>query len=197
MLGLDGPRSGRPAAARVVVVSDSHLSPTTPEAAVHRFSVAAGRWRVVGVDSQLFNAADEDEADQWAWLESEAAAIGGDTPVVVVSHKPLVPGPGDDDRRARYIQAPARERLAALLDRVDARLFVSGHVHQSLRHVVTGRLHVWVPTTWAALPDAVQPPVGEKRPGIVELTLCDDGAATVTVRRLPGVEARVIGVDVA
>jgi hypothetical protein len=107
------------------------------------------------------------------------------------------PAPGDDDRLARYIEPPARERLAALLERVDARLFVSGHVHQWLRHVVAGRTHVWAPTTWALLPDDVQPPVGEKRPGIVELVLADDGTADIAVHWPAGVDARVIGVDVA
>jgi 3',5'-cyclic AMP phosphodiesterase CpdA len=159
-----------------------------------RFSEAVGRWRIVGIDSQLFGVGGVEEAGQWSWLEGELADAGG-TPVVLVSHKPLVPPPGDHDRPARYVPAPARDRLLALLDAATVPLVVSGHVHQSLRHEAGGRLHVWAPTTWAVLPDNRQRPVGEKKPGILELALADDGRCAVEVLRPPGLRPRVIGVD--
>jgi hypothetical protein len=71
------------------------------------------------------------------------------------------------------------------------------HTHQWLRHMVAGRLHVWAPTTRAVLPDAVSPPVGQKRPGVLDVSLGDDGASAVAVRRPPGIHARVTDVDVA
>jgi alkaline phosphatase D len=161
-----------------------------------RFSVAVGAWRVVGIDSQLFGVGGGEEAGQWSWLADELAGAGA-APVVLVSHKPLVPAPGDADRPARYVPPAARARLLALLDGATVPLVVSGHVHQSLRHEAGGRLHVWAPTTWAVQPDARQVPVGEKLPGVVELTLADDGTSAVEVRRPPGLRTRVIGVDVA
>jgi 3',5'-cyclic AMP phosphodiesterase CpdA len=162
-----------------------------------RFSVAAGHWRVVGIDAQLFGVGGVEETDQWDWLDAELTAAGPTTPVVLVSHKPLVPPAGDHDRPARYVPAPARDRLLALCDRADVRLVVSGHVHQSLRHQVDGRGHVWAPTTWAVLPDARQPPVGDKVPGLLELWLDGDGASDAVLRHPPGIRPRVIGVDAA
>ncbi len=44
-------------------------------------------------------------------------------------------------------------------------------MHQSrlLRHDGTG--HLWVPTTWAMLPDSTQRAIGSKRAGLVALEL--------------------------
>jgi 3',5'-cyclic AMP phosphodiesterase CpdA len=160
-----------------------------------RFSLEVGRWLVVGIDSQLFGVGGLEETAQWAWLAGALTDAGPSTPVVLVSHKPLVPAPGDHDRPARYVPPPARDRLLALLDMATVPLVVTGHVHQSLRHEAGGRLHVWAPTTWAVRPDAEQRPVGEKVPGILELALADDGGYVVEAVRPPGVRPRVIGVD--
>jgi 3',5'-cyclic AMP phosphodiesterase CpdA len=161
-----------------------------------RFSVGVGGWRVVGIDSQLFGVGGE-EATQWDWLEGELAAAGRATPVVVVSHKPLVPAPGDHDRPSRYVPPAARDRLLARFADADVRLVVTGHVHQSLRHEWQGRTHLWVPTTWAVRPDAEQRAVGDKVPGLLELNLDGDGAWEAEVCHPPGVRRLVIGVDAA
>ena len=59
-------------------------------------------------------------------------------------------------------------------------LVISGHVHQYRHLSVDGADHLWVPTTWAVLPDAVQPVLGAKRCGIVSLEL-QGGASTQPV----------------
>lgn len=161
-----------------------------------RFSVGAGRWRLVGIDAQLLAAGGDDEAEQWAWIESELDGLDDGTPLVVVSHKPLVPARGDSDRPVRYIRPAARERLIALLGRVETRLVVSGHVHQALRHQRSGLDHVWAPSTWAVLPDSLQERVGAKVPGVVELTLHTGGGADVTTFTPAGMRHLVVGVDI-
>ena len=50
------------------------------------------------------------------------------------------------------------------------------HQHRELR--LSGTHHVRAPTTWAVLPDEVQPPLGTKRCGVLSLDLHDDGQAT-------------------
>ena len=77
------------------------------------------------------------------------------------------------------------------------RVVVSGHVHQALRRDRDGLTHVWVPSSWAAVPDRIQAPIGAKRVGATGLTLHDDGRFEVDDIRLPGVDDVVIGVDVA
>jgi 3',5'-cyclic AMP phosphodiesterase CpdA len=160
-----------------------------------RFSVRAGQWRLVGIDAQLLDAGSDDEVEQWQWLERELSPSGARHPVALVLHKPLVPAPADPDRPGRYVTAVARRRLLDLLDRAGARLVVSGHVHQALRHDLSGAAHVWAPSTWAVLPDDIQPVVGDKTPGVVELTLHDDGRADVEVRVPAGMGRYVLGID--
>lgn len=160
-----------------------------------RFSLRVGGWRLVGIDAQLMGAGSVDEADQWEWLGRELDPSVGSAPLALVTHKPLVPAAGDTDRPSRYVPRPARDRLLGLLDAVGARLVVSGHVHQVLRHTRAGATHVWAPTTWATLPDDIQPPVGDKTTGLVALDLHDDGAADVATLSPPGLRSYTAGVD--
>ena len=56
---------------------------------------------------------------------------------------------------------------------------LSGHVHQFRTSDIGGRLHVWAPTTWAVLPEYVQPTVGLKRCGACSIELDRHGIARV------------------
>jgi hypothetical protein len=49
-------------------------------------------------------------------------------------------------------------------------------VHQYRVLDLDGSRYVWAPTTWAVLPDEVQPTFGAKRCGLVILDLDDDAA---------------------
>jgi 3',5'-cyclic AMP phosphodiesterase CpdA len=156
-----------------------------------RFTARVGRWRIVGVDAQLFGAGHEAEDEQWEWL---AGQFDGWEPLVFVLHKPLVPISGDADRPYRYVPAAPRRRLLALLDGRPA-IVVSGHVHQQLRHESAGVAHVWAPTRWAVLPDEMQPSVGDKTCGLVELGLHDDGRADVAAFAPQGLRHLTLGID--
>ena len=70
----------------------------------------------------------------------------------------------------RFWPPPARDRLARLFDGTPPALVMSGHYQYRLLRL-DGTEHLWVPTTWAVLPDHVQPLLGAKRCGIVSLTL--------------------------
>ena len=162
-----------------------------------RFSVPVGRWRIVGIDAQACGAGGDVEADHWAWLEGELASLAPATPVVLVSHRPVMPAPGDRERPALYVRPGARARLVGLLRRVDTRLVVSGHMHERLRHDSAGLDQLWAPTTWALGPDGGNPPLGEKQPGTTLLELHDDGRVGVTTETPEGMSRHVIGGDVA
>jgi 3',5'-cyclic AMP phosphodiesterase CpdA len=159
-----------------------------------RFAARVGRWRIVGVDAQLFGAGSGAEDEQWEWLAGQLDGREWE-PLVFVLHKPLVPADGDTDRPYRYVPAASRDRLLALLDAAPPAVVVTGHVHQRLRHQRAGTTHVWAPTTWAVLPDDLQAPVGEKTCGVVELTLHDDGRADVATLAPPGLRSFTFGVD--
>jgi hypothetical protein len=161
-----------------------------------RFCVGAGAWRVIGVNAMLLGTGSPAEDEQWEWLENRL--LPGEGPVAMVLHKPVVPPPVDvGDPPQRYVPEPARSRLLRLLLRAGGRpLVVSGHVHQCLRHSADGVDHLWVPATWASLPDRIQPPVGVKLVGIVALTLHDDGRHDVELQHPGGLRQATAGVDV-
>ena len=161
------------------------------------WTVVVGPWRLVGIDAQLFGSESEDEAEQWAFLEVELAQPSA--PTVLVTHKPLT---ASDDELAgapasRFIPSPARERVTALCRQAGVEVVVSGHVHQSRRLHAAGMTHLWAPTTWAVLPDWLQPRIGTKRCGILELDLRADGGFTAQWVEPSGLEQLTLGDDVA
>lgn len=74
----------------------------------------------------------------------------------------------------RFWPTPARIRLARLFGGTPPALVISGHVHQYRLLCLDGTDHLWVPTTWAVLPDHVQPVLGAKRCGIASLSLAPE-----------------------
>lgn len=60
-------------------------------------------------------------------------------------------------------------------------LVLTGHVHRFRVIDTAARRLVWVPTTWAVLPDHAQPVFGAKRCGVVSVTLGPDGQAPATL----------------
>jgi 3',5'-cyclic AMP phosphodiesterase CpdA len=197
------------------VVTDDTISRYRAAVGSDRFSVAVGRWHLLGLDAQLLGSAEDGrdaaggdgpdgdagdardaEAEQWAWLGAEVRRVPSGTPVGIVLHKPLVPPPGEEPAPHRYVPGHAGRRLLALVAGLDVRVVVSGHVHQALDHRRAGLRHVWAPSCWGALPDRLQRVIGAKRVGAVALALHDDGGVDVTEVRLPGVGDVVIGTDV-
>jgi 3',5'-cyclic AMP phosphodiesterase CpdA len=156
-----------------------------------------GNWRVVGVNAQLFGSASEDEARQWKFLEAELS--GPRAPTVLVSHKPLT-APVHELAVAppyRFVPSPARERVVALCRAAGVEVVVSGHVHQSRRLHAAGMTHLWGPTTWAVLPDWLQPCIGAKRCGVLELDLRDDGGFSAQWIEPAGLQQLTLGEDIA
>lgn len=156
----------------------------------------AGGWTVLAVNAQLLGSGLEAEAEQWSWLEEQAARHRGQ-PVALVTHKPVTT---DETELAaappyRFWPAPARARLARLFGAAPPALVLSGHVHQYRQLRLDGTDHLWAPTTWAVLPDHAQPTFGAKQCGITSLTLT---AGTVRDQQLiepPGLKQLTISID--
>jgi 3',5'-cyclic AMP phosphodiesterase CpdA len=157
------------------------------------WAVDLAGWHLVGVDVQTLASDLPAAGELWVWL-ADALAVPG--PTVLFSHRPLRPPPGRAaDDPGRYLTGDVRARVTALLDEHDVRSVVSGHVHQWM--LLTGtRQHVWAPSAWASIPEPVQPTIGEKVTGIVELELLAAAAEPVVrLLRPPGLGDLVIGVD--
>ena len=95
----------------------------------------------------------------------------------------------------RFWPPPARDRLARLFGVAPLALVMSGHVHQYRRLRLDGTDHLWVPTTWAVLPDRVQPVLGAKRCGIVSLTLTAGSPQEQELIEPRGLEQLTVTID--
>jgi 3',5'-cyclic AMP phosphodiesterase CpdA len=179
------------------VITSERLAIWRDEVGDDFWATAVGSWRIVGVNAQLFGSDSDAEAEQWAFLEVELA--DSRVPTVLVVHKPLT---ASDDELAsapgyRFVPSPARERVVSLCHQAGVEVVVSGHVHQSRRLHAAAMTHLWAPTTWAVLPDWLQPHIGAKRCGILELDLRDDGGFTAQWVEPYGLEQLTLGEDIA
>ncbi len=138
----------------------------------------------MAVHAQLFSSGLEAAGEQWDWLTEQLTAASN--PVVLLSHKPLAAPPEELAAAPpyRFVPAEAWERLAPQFGAVA--LVVSGHVHQHRTLVLDGVRHEWAPTTWAVLPDDVQPTFGAKVGGVLAVDLRPGEAPDVRLVRPPG-----------
>lgn len=128
-------------------------------------------WRLIGIDSQALATGHPDDERWWEWT---AARLMTDLPVAVFQHRPTgptTPTESETDSGRRYLPEPQRTRFRQLLAASTARLVVSGHVHQWRSEMIDGIDLVWAPSTWASLSDGVQPAIGTKLVGMVEIEL--------------------------
>jgi len=159
------------------------------------WSLEVGGWKLVAINAQLFGSGLDDEAAQWSWLDAELERTQ-DT--IFLSHKPIAAD--DAELRVspghRFVPDPGRTRLRRMLSADD--LVVSGHVHQSRALDIEGQRHVWAPTAWAAVPDAIQAliPGASKRCGIVDIVLPAAGLPTTQVVEPPGLVQHTAGQDI-
>jgi predicted phosphodiesterase len=144
------------------------------------WAAEVGEWRLLGLNAQLVGTGLDAEAEQWDFLSAE---LSRSPRSILISHKPVTAADAElvSAPPYRFVPAPGRDRLAERLCGGGVEIVVSGHVHQyrSFRH---GSLrHVWAPTCWAVLPEAMQLSVGVKRCGILALELPDDRNAEPVV----------------
>jgi 3',5'-cyclic-AMP phosphodiesterase len=160
-----------------------------------RFSLELAGWSVVALNAQLFGSGLAAEATQWTWLE-RVLPSDDERPLLLISHKPIA-APPDELAAApphRFVPADARTALTALLGERRT-VVVSGHVHQHRFLRLDGRDHVWAPTTWAVVPEDIQPSFGTKRCGLLSLTLHETGEFDAAIVEPSGLAQQMLGVD--
>ena len=141
-----------------------------------QWSLMTAGWMLLGINAQLLGSGLEAEARQWKWLEAMLSQRRDNQRMALISHKPVAAG--DAEMAAapayRFWPEPARHHLGGVLAGSAPALVASGHVHQFRLLRLGGTDHLWVPTTWAVLPDHAQPVLGAKRCGIVSLAFGSD-----------------------
>jgi hypothetical protein len=141
-----------------------------------QWSLEAAGWMLLGINAQLLGSGLEAEARQWSWLEDNLSRRRDGERIALIAHKPVAAGEAEMAAAPayRFWPEPARHRLFGLVAGSPPALVATGHVHQFRQLRLDGTNHLWVPTTWAVLPDHAQPVLGAKRCGIVSLTFATD-----------------------
>jgi 3',5'-cyclic AMP phosphodiesterase CpdA len=161
------------------------------------WSLTMNGWTLLAINAQLPGSGLEAEARQWSWLEEQLSAPGNNQRVALLTHKPVTATDAElaSSPAYRFLPPSARDRLASRPGKTPLPLVLSGHVHQYRLLRLDGTDHLWVPTTWAVLPDQVQPVLGAKRCGIVSLDLASDRAPEPVLVEPDGIAQLTIATD--
>jgi 3',5'-cyclic AMP phosphodiesterase CpdA len=151
-----------------------------------RWSTDLGQWRLIGINSSLFDSGLEAENQQREWLEREITASSG-RPLLLFKHKPICLLSVDESDATNDVMRPSSRRdLLSLLGRGDFRAVVTGHLHCPRSFEAGGLRMLWAPST-GMITDRIM--AGHQRAtGWLSLTLDDghvnyvhDGAAALRV----------------
>ena len=189
----DNPRLGSPAGE---TVDADRLQRWLDIVGPDRWALTLNGWTMLGINAQLAGTGLAAENAQWSWLEQRLGEPGmSGQPVALVTHKPVTATAAEMAAAPsyRFLPAPARQRISKISGHEPARARPQRPRAPASAADFHGIDHIWVPTTWAVLPDEVQPVLGAKRCGIVALKFGDstppqpefiepDGIAQLTIR---------------
>jgi 3',5'-cyclic AMP phosphodiesterase CpdA len=162
------------------------------------WSVTMNGWTLLAINAQLPGSGLEAEARQWSWLEEQLSGLSENQRVALITHKPVT---ATEEELAgspayRFLLPSARDRLRGLHGQTPPALVMSGHVHQYRLLRLDGTDHLWAPSTWAVLPDQVQPTLGAKRCGIVSLDLASGTSPEPVLVEPDGIAQLTVGTDI-
>ncbi|CCV14048.1 metallophosphoesterase [Mesorhizobium sp. STM 4661] len=149
-------------------------------------------WRLIGVNSQLFETGLPEEEAQW---QDIAAAFeqAGARKIALFTHMPLFLEHWDEEDRPYWtILGKARRRLRALMQESGAAI-VSAHIHRTLFQSRPGEpLIVWAAaSSFLARDESMPPQPGAALLGVSFLTFVAD-SMEVRFESVPGVETTYI-----
>ncbi len=162
------------------------------------WSLTIDGWTLLAINAQLAGSGLAAEAAQWSWLAEQVSACSDGRRIALISHKPLAAGEAELAAAPpyRFLPAPARDGLTDLFGDRPLALVISGHVHQYRRLQLAGTDHLWAPTTWAVVPDDVQPVLGTKRCGIASVTFTPAALPEATFAEPDGIVQVTVGEDI-
>jgi hypothetical protein len=164
----DNPRSGAPEG---LSVTEARRQRWLDVIGADYWSLVIAGWTLLAVNAQLAGSGLAAEESQWSWLEDQLGRADASHRIALLAHKPLTASEPELAAAPpyRFWPSASRDRLMRLFAGRPPALFISGHVHQSRQLHLDGTGHVWVPTTWAVLPDHAQQVLGAKRSGVLSM----------------------------
>jgi len=162
------------------------------------WSMTLDSWVLLAVNAQLAGSGLAAEGSQWLWLADRLARVRPGQRIALLTHKPVTAGDAEvaEAPLYRFWPSAASRRLAEEFEDEVADLVVSGHVHQSRSLSLDGTQHLWVPTTWAVLPDHAQAVLGAKRTGIMSVEFAKDLPVRPEFHEPAGIRQLTMTVDI-
>ena len=154
---------------------------TEGEATSVRFSVAAGTWRLLGIDTHVpGEVAGRVSPGTLEWLEAELAAHAGDPTILFEHHPPAPIG-------CEWLDGIGLEDPGPLVDLLarspQVRVISCGHVHQAFRGRLGEAVLLTTPSTSVQFqPGTIEPILDPLPPGFRVFTLEGDRWDTRVVR---------------
>lgn len=128
-------------------VTSARLAQFTRLAGPDCWEERVGRWRLVGVNSQLFGTGLPEESAQWDFIERALRPLRDDSGPILVTHKPLHAPEQGAASPGRAIPPRDSQRLVDLMREAGGHLVMSGHMHRWKSYEARGLNHVWAPST--------------------------------------------------
>jgi 3',5'-cyclic AMP phosphodiesterase CpdA len=191
----DNPRPGAPAD---FTVDAGRCQRWLDIVGADHWSLTVNGWTLLAINAQLPGSGLVAEAGQWSWLGEQLSGLGDNQRAALITHKPVTASDTElaDSPDYRFLPRSAHDRLRGLHGQTQLALVMSGHVHQYRRLRLDGTDHLWVPSTWAVLPDQAQPTLGAKRCGIVSLDLASDTSPEPVLVEPDGIAQLTVGTDI-
>jgi alkaline phosphatase D len=123
-------------------------------------------WRLIGLDSMLFGAGDDEEARQLAWLDEVSSSANGRR-LAWFTHRPLfIDDPAEGDMGYWSVKPAPRAKLLERIRRDDVAIVATGHLHKWRDYRLDGCRYIWGASSGFLVGPDNQPDLpGEKRLG--------------------------------
>lgn len=167
------------------------------EIGASHWAETVGKWRLIGLNAQLFGSGLDAEAAQADWLDGQLAGDGFDN-IGIFLHKPLFVAATDDPASSACITPVPRERLLSAFAASSVRFVASGHLHCHTVLSHSGIDLIWGPATSflagtadRTMKDHVIPNTRQEL-GILVFDLADDGYK-MRFEMVPDIEPLYLG----
>lgn len=110
-----------------------------------RWVVDIDDWRIIGLNSLIIGAEDDEETRQFLWLQEQLQSADG-RKVAIFAHKPLyVDEPHEGNTGYWSIRPHPRQKLYDLFAAYNVKLHASGHLHRAWTGEYNTIHYVWAP----------------------------------------------------
>ncbi|MBZ9678876.1 metallophosphoesterase family protein [Mesorhizobium sp. ES1-1] len=172
----DNPRLSQPETVMGSAISQTRLERYERYYGADRWSIDAGNWRLLGINSLRVGSGLDGEQQQYDWIREQLKTLG-DRYLVLFSHQPLfVDSPESTELTYWTVDPIGRENLRELMEHPRLKMIASGHLHQQRSRSHGGVQLEWCSSIAFTTREELVPEMGGNREvGYLDHVLHDDG----------------------